>query len=89
MNQVLKLRDRGLEWVDAGSEIIALDADRDMYMAGNETTRTLWPLLVQGATREALVDELVSTYEVDAAVASDDVETFIQKLDAKGLLSGS
>ena len=83
----LKLRDAGLEWVDLGTEIIALDARRDTYMAGNEATKTLWPLLAAGTTKAELVDRLMSIYDIDAAVASVDVDAFVTNLDEKGLLT--
>ena len=86
MSEIVQLRDRGLEWVDTGAEIIALDADRDTYMAGNETAKALWPLLVQGATLDALVGQLVADYAVDADVARVDVDAFVAALGQKGLL---
>lgn len=86
MSQMLKLRHAGLEWADTGTEIIALDADRDTYMAGNGSVKALWPLLVEGSTTDDLVAHLVAVYAVEAGVARVDVEDFVSQLKEKGLL---
>ena len=86
MTEILQLRDRGLEWVDTGTEIIALDATRDTYMAGNGTAKLLWPLLVAGTTRQALVQLLVQDLAVDISVAAADVDVFVNDLRQKALL---
>lgn len=87
MSETLRLRDQRLEWVDTGAEIIALDGERDTYMAGNEATKALWPLLVRGTTRGELVDRLVANFQIDAGVASVDIDAFVASLEQKGLLA--
>lgn len=50
----------------------------------NESGVLLWRLLEQGKDRDALVDMLLSVYEVSRQEASADVEEFLNKLIQAG-----
>ena len=52
----------------------------------NGSGKTLWELLVAGATKEQLIDGLLKRYEVSKIEAEADVEQFIRKVKAHRLM---
>jgi hypothetical protein len=62
---VLRLRPDTV-WREGDGQVIALDGDLRNYIGVTETGGLLWKALADGATREALADELVARYGVDA-----------------------
>ena len=52
----------------------------------NETGRVIWDMLTVGAERDAIVEALLETYEVERAVLEQDCDTFIQTLNEKNIL---
>jgi len=83
---VPKLRADALDWRTVEGEIVALDVRTSTYLAVNRSGARLWPMIVQGTDREALVDRLVSDYDVNAAQATADVGAFLDLLGERGLL---
>lgn len=53
----------------------------------NATGKLLWEALLTETTKEALVSLLVAEYEIDADVASVDVESFLATLRTYGVLA--
>jgi hypothetical protein len=85
---VLKLRAERLRWVEADGEVVALDEHSLMYLNANPSGALLWDALAAGATREQLIDELMGAFDVDAEMASRDVDLFVADLESRGLLEG-
>lgn len=83
---MLKLRSEAIEWREVEGEIVALDLRDQMYLGVNGSGTVLWPLLVEGADREALVGALVDTYDIDTATAGPDVDAFVAMLAERDLL---
>ena len=52
----------------------------------NASGAMLWKLLEQGSDRSALVDALLSEYEVSPQQASADVDEFLSKLKQAGCM---
>ena len=53
----------------------------------NETGALLWEKLTEGCdSKKALVDALLAEYDVDEALASRDVDGFVAKVEAAGIL---
>lgn len=52
----------------------------------NSVGAFLWELLEEGATEEALIQELTDSYDVECGVAKQDVKNFLTKLEAQGIL---
>jgi hypothetical protein len=67
-------------------ELVILDLKGQRYLGGNRSTATLWPLLVEGTSREALADQLVSECKIDAERARGDVDELIRALQRLDLL---
>lgn len=52
----------------------------------NESGAFLWKVLEKGASIEQLKKELLGEYDVEESVAEADINSFIGKLEEKGLL---
>ena len=52
----------------------------------NGTGGVLWDILVQGADRDALVNAILETYDVDRSTAEADVDSFVKTLREAGVL---
>lgn len=50
----------------------------------NDSGAMLWQLLEQGAERDTLVQAILDRYEVTAAQAAEDVDTFMETLRKAG-----
>jgi len=55
-------------------------------MTLNETGMMIWQALEQGSSKEALVELLVSEYEVSHEQAGNDVQDFLDKLTQAGCI---
>lgn len=77
----------GIEWQAVDDEIVALDLEASAYLAVNDSGTRLWPLVAAGATEADLVEELVSTFEIDPARAQADVRAFVERLRSLSLVA--
>ena len=82
-----KLRGEGLATQTLDDEVVVLDLKSSSYLLLNPTGATLWPLLTEGATLEALVGHLVNEFSVDLDVAGRDAAAFVADLERLGLLA--
>ena len=86
MAEVLKLRSRDVEWRTVGDEVVVLDLASSTYVSVNAVGTAVWPLLVDGTTRDALVAAVVERFDVDEERAGRDLDAFVGQLDAAKLL---
>jgi Coenzyme PQQ synthesis protein D (PqqD) len=86
MAEQLKVRADALEWRKVEGEIVALDLRRSVYLAINPSGAFLWPVLVEGATRDELVTRLAQEFDVDRDTAAADVDRFLAELADQDLL---
>jgi len=86
MSELIRLRPDRIEWRQIDEELVALDAATSEYLAINRTGTALWPGLVEGATREQLVERLTASFDVTTEQAAHDVDEFVGKLAQQGLL---
>jgi Coenzyme PQQ synthesis protein D (PqqD) len=86
MSETLRIRPGALEWREAEGEVVALDLRTSTYLAGNATAASLWPALIEGATREQLAATLEEKYGVDRARAERDLDAFLELLRDRDLL---
>lgn len=74
----------------AGSWIVVPIGNRVVEFNGlitlSESGALLWKKLESGASKDDLVELLLSEYEVDKATAEADVLEFLSSVDMKGLL---
>ncbi len=73
----------------AGSNVV-VPTGTDLNLNGmitlNDTGKTLWVALTEGADMDALVAALLAEYDVDEATARAGTEAFVAKLKEHGFL---
>ena len=67
-------------------EFVVIDTKSGNYHIFNKVGRLIWQGLEAGRESEAIVDELVSSYQVTAEQARRDFEAFAANLRGYGLL---
>lgn len=72
---------------EVDGEIVILDLRRQHYIGGNPSVTVMWPLLEQGATREQLLDALLTNFGVTRRRADADLSAFLTSLEEFGLLA--
>lgn len=82
----VRLRSDAIDWREIEGEVVALDLNTANYLATNRSGALLWPELVKGTTREALVARLVEAFDVDPVAATSDVDAFLRMLAEQELL---
>lgn len=86
---MIRLKPRTLEWREIDGELVALEAQSNLYLAANPAATLLWKRLAEGATRDQLSKALVDAYGIDAELARRDVEAFLGQARDLRLLDGS
>jgi hypothetical protein len=86
MSKTLRLRPDALDWREVEGEIVALDVRASTYLAVNATGASIWPALLEGATRDELVNRLQGRFEIDQSRAEADVDAFLATLRQRDLL---
>jgi hypothetical protein len=84
----IRLKPSELEWREIDGEVIALEAERSVYLAANPAAALLWRLLAAGATRERLCAALVEAYGIDDGLAGRDVDAFLEQARELHVLDG-
>jgi hypothetical protein len=87
MSEELRLRPSDLSWRKIDDEVVAVDVAASSYMCANPAGAMLWEMLAGGATRAALSEQLVQTFEIDPQRAEADVDAFVDQLVARNLLA--
>jgi hypothetical protein len=82
----MRIRSDVLEWREVEGEVVALDLRSNTYLAVNRTGAVVWPALVAGADRDALVRELTQTFDVSEPQAAADLDEFLAELSEQDLL---
>ena len=74
-------------WRELDGEIVALDTKDSVYFSVGGFGTMLWPSLISGTTKQALVAEITSTFpDVTADQAAADVDEFIASCLDYGLI---
>jgi hypothetical protein len=79
--------DPDISWQDVDGEVVILDSRGLKYYTVNESAVPLWRLLTGGTTRDAMVELLTTTHEVERSRVEQDVDLFLDQLRTKKLLS--
>ena len=86
----MKLKDGFLLKTVAGSKIVVPIGEQSAMFNGvitlSGSAAFLWEKLQAGATEDALLDALLSEYNVDKEFAAADLKSFIAKLSENGML---
>ena len=89
MSEILKVDPEVFLSKEMDGELVILDLKRQRYITGNASVAVLWPLLVEGATREQLAAQLVEAYGIEAERAVADVEALLEVTLEMGMVSDS
>ena len=73
-------------WRETGGEIVVLDLTGAVYFGLNGTGAQLWKRLVDGASRQDLLDHLSSQADRNGPQLDTDLDDFLADLDRHGLL---
>jgi hypothetical protein len=86
MTDFILARRDDLEARTVDSELVLLDLRTQTYMSLNKTGAELWPLMVEGSERPALVEALRTRHGLTREVAERDVDALVAQLADAGLL---
>jgi hypothetical protein len=89
MDTAYRMRDEAT-WHELDGEIVVLDTVESIYFSLAGVGAMLWPMLVEGTTRDHLVNHVTSTFpDVSLDEARTDVDDFIESCIGNGLVEGS
>ncbi|HWD53966.1 MAG TPA: PqqD family protein [Acidimicrobiales bacterium] len=86
MTDPIVARSDDLETRSVENELVLLDLRTQTYLSLNRTGARLWPLMVEGTDRAALVDALRQRHDVPVETAERDVDTLVAQLREADLL---
>lgn len=86
-NQVLTIDTDRAVWREIGDELVVLDVPTATYLNLNGSARVLWKRLSEKATPTELTAALTTTYNIPEERATSDVQTFLEALKDRYLLS--
>lgn len=86
----MKIREGFLLRNVAGNNVVVpigqATLDFNGMMSLNETGAFIFSKMLDGTTKEQLIEDLIGEYEVEREIAQKDVDDFIKKVEGEGLL---
>lgn len=76
-----------VEWREVEGEVVGIDTRSATYFAVNRTGALLWKDLLDGTSREKLVEKLQAEFSLDREAAERDVDAFIATLAEQDILA--
>ncbi len=89
MTDQIVARSEDLEAREVEDELVLLDLRTQTYLSLNPTGAHLWPLMVEGTDRAALVAALCDRHHIEIAVAERDVDALVAQLREANLLQSA
>ncbi len=86
MNLNLTLSDHVIFTTCEGLDGVLMNIEARAYHKLNETGTLVWRALEEGRSREEIIRELTTCYEVTPEEAGADLEQMLSNLEAHGLL---
>ena len=86
MTDHIVARSDDLETRSVEDELVLLDLRTQTYLSLNRTGARLWPLMIEGTDRAALVASLRERHNVPVEVAERDVDALVAQLREADLL---
>lgn len=86
MSDQIVARSKDLEARAVEDELVLLDLRTQTYLSLNRTGAHLWPLMVEGTDRGALVTALQERHDLPLDVAERDVDALVTQLREADLL---
>jgi hypothetical protein len=69
-----------------GGEIVVLDLKSGCYYGLDAVGARVWTLIEQPASLNAIRDAIIAEYEIDAQSCEHDIQAFLEKMHAAGLV---
>jgi Coenzyme PQQ synthesis protein D (PqqD) len=82
-----RIRKEAVAWQNVAPDAILVQLEREEVHVANPTAATIVEALQVGATVAELVERVTSEYEVEAAQATADIETFLRAALEAGLVA--
>ena len=84
----MRMIERSDGWLasDLGDEVMMMHIDRGVYVGLNAMGAEIWRRIETPHAIGDLCAGLVDAFEVDAETCRDEVEAFIDKMSARGLI---
>lgn len=76
------------DWItsELSDELMMMNIDRGVYIGLNTMGAQIWRMIEPPRAMGDICAALVETFEVDPAVCQAEVETFVDKMAARGLV---
>ena len=68
-------------------EVIILNTKTEKYFGLDAVAKDMWELLDKHQNTQAVIEEMLQTYEVDKQTLSRDLDDLIKKLSQAGLIA--
>jgi hypothetical protein len=72
-----------------GDELVLLNLESGIYYSLNPVGACVWSGLLEGKTRAEIVEDILGEFDVTREQAMADVDAFLEKLGAWGLITAS
>ncbi len=82
----MKLRVDDITWREIDGDLVVLDLRSSTYLTANASATVLMRQLTEDRSHEELVQALVDRFGIPEDRAHQDVQAFVDELDACGLL---
>jgi hypothetical protein len=80
---------RSVVSADLDNETILLNVETGLYFGLDELGSLIWSMLTGDASREAILDQLLATYDVEQVRLAADLDAFLTLLTRNGLAFAS
>ncbi|MCA1199568.1 PqqD family protein [Sphingomonas sp. R647] len=76
------------DWIssDLGDQLMMMNIDRGIYIGLNPMGAQIWRLIETPHATDDICAELIDRFEVDPATCRAEVDAFIDKMAARGLV---
>ena len=71
---------------EIGGEVVLLDIESGEYYGLNEVGSRIWTLIQEGQGASGILSTMLKEYDVSEKLLASDIEQFLFKLQAKGII---
>jgi hypothetical protein len=82
----VRIRAKAAAWRQVDDETVVLQLETSTYLGVNRTGTILWPAMVEGTSRDQLIERLIAECGIERERAETDVDAFVAACQSRGLL---
>jgi hypothetical protein len=75
-----------VNWRDIKGETVVLNIESGVFYTLNEVGRSIWEMVANGHTFEAITLQLAEKFEIPLDISRKDTQTFLHRLVDEGVL---